>query len=153
MQQTFVFSHGKVVLENGILYIRKTKPSYTLSEALLAILPFTFAARFVLYLEDEDSSKRNAGLVITGFLVVSYLLLNITTYYTLLFKRSFSNRIPVKNINASRVEEDNNGLEVHFFLQLKSGRERKITFRKLEKQYEELAVALSQYNPIRNFAC
>lgn len=153
MQQTFVFSNGKVVLENGIMYIRKTKPALTVSEALHAILPFTFAARFVLYLFQDESPKRNSGLVLFGFMFVIYLLLNFVTYYNFLFKRSFANRIPIQNIQSSRLEEDTNQLEVHLFLRLTSGRERKISFRKLEKQYEELTIALAQSLPITKLAC
>ncbi|NTS43398.1 hypothetical protein HRG84_21140 [Flavisolibacter sp. BT320] len=151
MREEFFYSYGKVVLENGILHIRKVKPSYSVSEALVAIFPLTFAIRFVIYLFDEVSPRRNMGLVITGFLVFLYMLLNLSTYYKFIFKRSFANRIPVQAIESCRVEEDNNGLEVHLLLHLKSGRERKVTFRKLEKQYEELAVSLSHYSPVGNF--
>lgn len=145
MHKTFIFSYGKVILENGILYIRKTKPSLTVSQALNALLPVLFATRFVFYLLEEPSPKRNVGVVLFGCLVVLHVLLNGGEIYKFLFKRSFRNRIPINKILSVRTEDDPNELEVHLFLQLPSGRERKITFRKLENQHEALALALSEY--------
>ncbi|MBB1284737.1 hypothetical protein HRH25_10180 [Flavisolibacter sp. BT320] len=48
-------------------------------------------------------------------------------------------------ITATRTEEDPNELELHLYLKLQSGRERKITFRKLENQHEAFVLALSEY--------
>lgn len=145
MQQTFIFSYGKVILENGILYIRKTRPSLTVSQALNAILPVLFAARFVFYLMEDPSPKRNVGVVLFGCLMVLHVLLNSGSIYTFVFKRSFRKRIPIHKIISVRTEDDPNELEVHLFLQLASGRERKITFRKLENQHEAFVLALSEY--------
>jgi hypothetical protein len=145
MQQTFVFSYGKLVLENGILYIRKTKPALTVSQTLNAFLPVIFAARFVFYLLEDPSPKRNVGVILFGCLVVLHVLLNSGELYKFLFKRSFRKRIPLHKIKATRTEDDPNELEVHLYLQLQSGRERKITFRKLENQHEAFVLALSEY--------
>ena len=145
MQQTFIFSYGKVVLENGVLYIRKTSPSLTVSQALNALLPFIFATRFVFYLLEDPSPKRNVGILLFGCLMVLHILLNSGEFYRFLFKRSFRKRIPITKIIATRTEVDPNELEVHLYLQLQSGRERKITFRKLEHQHEALVLALSEY--------
>ena len=108
-------------------------------------MPVLFATRFVFYLLEEPSPKRNVGVVLFGCLVVLHVLLNSGEIYKFLFKRSFRNRIPINKILSVRTEDDPNELEVHLFLQLPSGRERKITFRKLENQHEALALALSEY--------
>ncbi len=60
----------------------------------------------------------------------------LPSLYKLIFKTSFSKRIPLENIAAVEVKEDANGLETQVLLFLKNKRVRTVTFRKLENQYE-----------------
>ncbi|MDQ3278948.1 MAG: hypothetical protein M3Q06_11520 [Bacteroidota bacterium] len=152
MQQEFISSYGKVVLENRVLFVRKLKPSLTFSEGSWVLFRVFIVARFVIYLFEDDSPKRNASLVVLGLLSLFYGFELGSKLYKMLTKQSFANRIPLQKIKSYRLEEDTNGLEVHLFLQLHTGRERKIAFRKLEKQHEELMIILAQNQPASSFA-
>lgn len=152
MQQEFISSYGKVILENNVLFIRKRKPSLTFSEVARVLFPVILITRFVLYFFEEDSPKQSVGLVIFGVLSLFYGLELGHKLYRILIRQSFANRIPLHKIKSHRLEEDANGLDMHLFLQLRSGRERKISFRKLEKQYEGLLSILAQNESVTNFA-
>ena len=65
--------------------------------------------------------------------------------YKAVFQQSFARRIPLRRLNFFRLEADPNGLETHLYLTLRSGRERKISIRTREKEFEALAEVLSCY--------
>jgi hypothetical protein len=148
MQQAFITSTGKVYLENEILFIRKLKPSLTFSQVATVAFPVFIILRFIMYVFENNTLERNVGLVVLGFLSLFYGMELGYKLFKAVWTRSFSNRIALQQIQSFRTEDDANGLEVHLFLRLRSGRERKITFRKLEKQYEELILILSPYLPL-----
>ena len=150
MQQEFISTHGKVILENDVLYIRKLKPSLALSQFVTISFPVLIIIRFVLYIFEENSPKRNMALVVLGLLSVFYGIELSLKLYKAVFKQSFAKRILLANIRSYHLEEDVHDLDVYVYLQLKSGRERKITFRKREEQHEELITALSQYLAVPN---
>ena len=152
MQQEFISSYGKVILENNIVFIRKIKPSLTFSEVVRVMAPVFFLIRFVFYIFEDNTPERNFGLVLFGLLSILHGIEPGYDLYKALFTKSFAKRIPLQKIHGYRVEDDANCLEVHLFLQLRSGRERKITFRKLEEQHEKLISFLPQSKPVSNFA-
>jgi hypothetical protein len=152
MQQTFISAYGKVVIENKILYVRNLKPVLTYQQFTKIAVPVLFIIRFIFYFFEEDTPKRNVGLVLTGFLSFFWGINLLYLAYKALFLQSFSKRIPLLTILSYRIEDDPNELETHLYLKLRSGKERKLTFRTLEKQYEALAEQLSQYLASPKFA-
>ena len=152
MKQTFFTAYGKAVIENHTLFIQNTKSVPSSKWVLEILLPFLFIIQFVTLLVEDPSPKRNARLVLVGFVVFFNLFVICPAVYKILFRRSFARRIPLQKIVGFRTKDDPNELEVHVYLQLQSGKERKITFRKLEKQYEALTGSLSQHLPLLKFA-
>ncbi|RYZ59064.1 MAG: hypothetical protein EOO14_08865 [Chitinophagaceae bacterium] len=142
MKQEFVTTTGLVSIEQGL--VRFERKVLSMNYQLLAEigLPIFFVLRFFSLLEKDTSPMKNIGLLIYGILSLMGI---ISLLYTV-FKRSFSNQIFVQNIRSYRVQEQANGLEVQLTLILKSGRERIVTFRKLENQVEPFVNALSSAN-------
>ena len=141
MRQEYVTSHGAIILENNIIHIRKKIKGIQYRVFFEIFIPVFFIARFVLKLMEDPSPSRHVGIILLGFL--SLLSLGPLLYN--LFRRSYANRIEIRNIQSYKTEDDGNGLEVHLILRLSSGRERIISFRKRENQLESFIAALNYY--------
>jgi hypothetical protein len=152
MSQTFISAFGKVIIENEKLYIRNVKSSFSYSDFFHIAWHLFIPIRFVMYLFEDVSPKRNVGVLLFGFMSIPSLFTLGSLLYRALFKESFAKRILLKQIVSLKTEEDPNELEVHLYLKLSSGKERKITFRKLEGQHLALSEALSPYLAHPNFA-
>ena len=152
MHQTYISAYGKVIIENGILYVKNLKPVLTFSRFAYIAFRITIILRFVFLFFEDNTPKRNTGLVLFGFLSLFYGIELAFLSFKAVFQQSLAKRIPLRSIRSFRLQEDTNELEIHFYLKLHSGKERKLTFRKLEKQYEVLADALSQYLASPKFA-
>jgi hypothetical protein len=152
MNKTFISAFGKVIMENDKLYIRSVKSSFSYTLFFHIVWHLFIPIRFVLYLFEDVSPKRNVGVLLFGFMSIPSLFTLCNLLYKALYKESFAKRILLKQIVSLRTEEDPNELEVHLYLKLSSGKERKITFRKLEDQHLALSEALSPYLAHPNFA-
>ena len=65
--------------------------------------------------------------------------------YFVLFRKSYSDFIPLNRIISFELKPDEFGLETEVRVHLRNGRYRSIIFRTLEKQYEPFTNMLSQY--------
>jgi hypothetical protein len=140
MKKTFITSKGSIELDRNVLFIRTRKFYFHetgFARIIWALLPLVFLI-LVLCLE-HDPFKFYVRVVFFAIWTIDKMPL----LYRLVLKTSFSNRIPVERIESVEIEEDRNGLEVHLLLRLKNNRVRRIAFRKLEKQYEELLESIS----------
>ena len=145
MQQSFFSVHGKIIIENDVLYIRNIKPVLSFRRFSWFAYRAIILIRFASYLFEYESPKRNTGLVLFGFLSVFHVVELAILAYKAIFQQSFATRIPLRNVASCRWEDDDDGFETRFYLQLYSGKERQIRFRTREKEYEPLADVLSQY--------
>lgn len=145
MEQAFISVYGKVKIEKDVLFIRNVKPVLSLRQFAWVAFRVAILIRFFIYFFEDESPKRNIGLVLFGFLSLFYGIELARLAHKTVFQQSFANRIPLRHIRFYRLQDDANGLETHLFLTLRSGRERKISFRTREKEYEALAERLSHY--------
>jgi hypothetical protein len=141
MRQDYITSTGIVTIEKNIVYIRRKIGGLNYKLLFEFLVPLVFITRFVFKLSEDPSPGRSMGVFVYG---LGSLLTIVPLLYTL-FRKSFSNRIPIQKIQAYKIEEDPNGLEIHLILRLNSGRERIISFRKLEHQLEAFVAALAYY--------
>jgi hypothetical protein len=70
------------------------------------------------------------------------LIIQVPHIINTLFKRSYSNRIPLAHIKSVKSDEDHHGLQITLTLQLKNGRFKQIIFRKLENQHDSFMQAI-----------
>jgi hypothetical protein len=147
MKQEFISSNGKVVIERDNLYFKNIKTPLD-ETAFWKIL--LLAAPLLLFIMNlmRDNPRGYAGAVLWGFLFV----LRLPDLYEFLFQSSYASRIQLRNIVGVEVIPDTAGLEVYLKIQLKSGRYRKIIFRKLEGQYEPLVELIYQRMAQPSFA-
>lgn len=139
MKKVFVSSRGSVEIERDILFI-KNKKSYFFETGFAKIL-WSFlpvVGLIIVFFMEYDPFRFFMRIVLFGLWTID----RIPTLYRLIFKTSFSKRIPLKNIVSVETKEDVSGLEVDVLLHLGNNRVRVIPFRKLEKQYEELLSVL-----------
>lgn len=139
MKKGFVSSRGSVEVERDILFI-KNKKSYFFETgfAKIAYSLIPPIGLFIVFFMDYDPFRFFMRVLLFGI----WTLDRIPSLYRLIFKTSFSKRIPLQNIVSAETKEDIHGLEVDVLLHLRNNRVRVIPFRKLEKQYEELLSVL-----------
>lgn len=148
MKQEYLTSRGKLIVERDVLYIRNLKSSigdtilgltfYPLIALILSVLRFVSA---------EDNMDYFVGLI-WGII----FLANGYSIYDVLFRRSFSKRIPVQRIKSFELKPDQFGLETELIMHLKNGRYRSVFFRTMENQYKPLAEYLSAHQLEPQFA-
>ena len=139
MKQEFVTLYGKAIVERDVLFIRNFDVPFTRTGLFRIIYELAFLGVFVLAFFKDDGPRKYVSLLVWGFL----LLTRFPQWYDILFRRSFANRIPLKNIRSATTENDHHGLNSFVHLQLSNGRTRKIAFRTMEKQYEAFITAIS----------
>lgn len=141
MQQEFITSRGKVVIERNILYINHVKAdpvfSFNIFQGMLLCAWLLFE---VTGLNDGVLSLPSG---IAGTLLF-FNIFNIVPFYKFLFKKCLSNRIPLHRIISYEIKEDYFGLENEIILHLRSGRYKSIAFRKLEKEDVRFLEIISQ---------
>lgn len=130
MKQEFVTSTGTVIVERDVLYVRKKLDVIPRKMVLRNIFALCFLIRFIAAFSEEPVSKRNFEIFLYG--VGTVILLGPIVYD--LVTKSYAKRIPLRQIEFYRTEEDINGLETHVHLTLPLGRTRTFSFRKLENQ-------------------
>lgn len=148
MKQSFVTVYGKAIIENNTLFIRLTDVPFSRSTFAAILREVVFVLVFILQFFREDEIKQKIGIVVWGLLMI----FELPKIYELVFKRSYSNRIPIQNIQSFKSHDHINGLETIVTLYLKSGRQRVIPFRKLENQTGPFLEMLSQYLSIPKYA-
>jgi hypothetical protein len=141
MQQQFITSRGKAVIERDILYINNIKADPVFAFNLLQLIIVC------AWLLSEMTGLGHDVLSIPAEIGGTILILNIfniVPIFKFLFKKCLSNRIPLHRIISYEIKEDDNGLENEVILHLRSGRYKSIAFRKLEKEDERFLEIISQ---------
>ncbi|HEY9361716.1 MAG TPA: hypothetical protein VIQ00_00540 [Chitinophagaceae bacterium] len=141
MQQEFIISRGKAVIERDILYINHIKADPVFSFNIFQIM------LLCAWLLSEVTGLNDGVLSLPAGIVGTILCLNtfnIVPLYKFLFKKCLSNRIPLHRIISYEIKEDYFGLENEVILHLQSGRYKSIAFRKLEKEDERFLEIISQ---------
>ena len=141
MRRDYITSTGIITIEDNVIYIRRKTGHVNYKLLIEFLVPAIFISWFVMNLLYEPLPGKTTILVLYGFAS----LLSLAPLFYTLYRRSFSNRIPIKKIQSYKIEEDTNGLEVHLILKLSYGRERIITFRKLENQLGAFVAALASF--------
>lgn len=142
MKHEFVTLYGKAVIERDVVYIRSV--DIPLSKTSLAIISYNllWIVVFVMQFFREEGPRKYIGIVLFGVLFLS----RFREVYDALIKRSYASRIPLDRIRSVTIEEQEHiGLNVDVILHLKSGRYKKIVFRKLEGQYQPFIGLVSQH--------
>jgi hypothetical protein len=149
MKREFMTLKGKVVIERDFLFIRTLifRPGFTLLMKLF--IPLAIVAMFFVIVVEEKNVPRGFFHI---FLWGVFAMIQLPGLYTMLFKRSYSNRIPLDRIVSFEVKPDTTGLETTVILKLKNGRCRPIKFRTLEKQYEGFIELITQHVTQSQFA-
>jgi hypothetical protein len=141
MKQKFITAKGRVEVERDILFVKTVKFYFfesTFALVLFAVLPLLILP---LMIAAYDEPKDFIRILLWGILTIN----SLPEVYRIAFKKSFATRIPINHVLSFEVRPDMNGLETHVVLRLHSGRERKLTFRTLEKQHEMFTEFLSQH--------
>ena len=136
--QEYITCSGTVSIDKNTLYIRRKGRSFLKRFLSDILLPVFFVSVFVISLFEEPSPRRNVHVLFYGFLALTSLV----PFVFDLVQRSFSNQIVLSDIIAYQLEADDKGKEVRLILQLTSGKERIIHFRKTENEAELFVAAL-----------
>jgi hypothetical protein len=142
MKTAFITVRGRINLERNILFIRTSNLQLSETVAFKFFLAFAPLLVLLLILFEENGPKKYVQVLMWSFLVVA----KINYLYDVLFRLSFSNRIPLSNIVSYDLKDDPNGLETIVTLQLKSGRKRILVFRTLEGEYEPFLETIAQHS-------
>jgi hypothetical protein len=133
VKKKFITSKGSIELEYNVLFIKNRKVYF--QETGFARITWNglpVVLLILVFFMSYEPFRFYTHLVLYGIWTIDRL----PSLYKLIFKTSFSKRIPLENIAAVEVKEDANGLETQVLLFLKNKRVRTVTFRKLENQYE-----------------
>ncbi len=144
MKKEFISSKGKVIIERDTLYIRNTIYYFWdtgIGRISRSILP-PLCIILILVFDTSEPFKIFTRVVMFACFTFLYSM----DLFNLIFRYSYSNRIPLKRIVSIDSKEDENGLETNLFLLLKNGRKRKIAFRTLEHQHEGFISEISSFN-------
>lgn len=144
MKQEFITVRGKAIIEQNILFIRML--DFKIANTIFFELgfPLLILTIFILMIASNTDGKENYLIVIFWGL---FALSQLPRLFDLLFKRSYSNRIPLDRIKSYELKKDPSGLETNVILKLSSGRYRCLRFRNLENQFERFVAILSEYIP------
>ena len=139
MKQEFVTLYGKAIIERNVLFLRSPYLPFDKTAFVEIAFAFLWIAVFILQFFSDEGPRRYLGIVMWGILLITRL----PYIYNTLFKKSYANRISLSAIRSIKTEEDHHGLQVTVTLYLKSGRFKRIIFRKLENQHDNFIQALS----------
>ena len=145
MKQEFTTLYGKAIVERGVLHFRSPYlPFYKTAFAEIGY-EILWLSWFPLRLFTSDKPMDYFVAGVIGILVLT----RIPTMFDKFLKRSYSSRIPLSWIvSVDTADDDPHGLHITVRLFLKSGRYKKIRFRKLENQHEPFVVSLSQHSSV-----
>lgn len=148
MKQEFTTTYGSVVIERKVLFIRNVDVPFSRTAFAQIAWEFIFIVVFALQFYRSDGPIYYVRMALWGMVLIS----RFPNLLDLLVRRSYANRIPIRNIVSVTREEDKSGLQVIVRLHLVNGRSRKIFFRKLENQAESFMEQLSPLISAPKFA-
>lgn len=141
MKQEFVTLYGRAVIEGDTLFFRSPYLPFTKTPFAQIGYELVFVLAFVMQFYREPGARRNMGIVVFGFLLLTHL----PALYQKLVKDSYATRIPLSRIISVEAADDHHGLQTAVTLHLKNGRHKKVTFRKLEGQMGAFIQAVSTH--------
>lgn len=150
MNQEYITSTGRVIVERDVLHLRYENKPFSQS-AFFDFLPVVLLILPLLHLADFENNPR-------WFFRMFFYLTLVSMYgsklYDVIFRKSFATRIPVTNIRKieTKPDETASGLETKLLLYLQSGRIRTIVFRTREHQWEPLSEYLSSHISVPGLA-
>ena len=149
MDPEFVSVRGKVIFNNQRLLIQnlRTDIRHTIVGEVTVPLIVLSAAFFSFWFPSKAF-----GYLGTIIFLALFFSSHFKQLYIIVFRKSYSDYIPLNRIVSFELKPDEFGLETEVRLHLKNGRYRSIIFRTLEKQYETFAEHLSQHLAPPQFA-
>ena len=143
MKQEFITTQGKVIIEDGIIRVKKL-----IHRSNSEFNYYIFGIFYAVYLLGSDPKILPLVYIllgITGFVFLVYL-------FELFFLKAWKNNFPIEQIKSYRVSRDHIGLETRVTLVLKSNRQKEIVFRNHEHQLDGFLEAVTQYITQTQFA-
>lgn len=141
MKQEFITSLGKVEKIRDVLFIKNLDFHFHHTLLYELFLPLGWIFLTVIRTLTAENNLDYIQALITSILSI----LHGFPLYDVVFKRSFSNRIPLNRINSTEIKKGPSGLETLVILHLQSGRYKKIRFRTMEMQHEAFLESISTY--------
>ncbi|MGZ8543954.1 MAG: hypothetical protein ACXWV0_01595 [Flavisolibacter sp.] len=143
MNQEYITTAGKVIVERDILYVRTQKNHFT-QTIFFDFLPLVLMVLPILHFVYFENNPR---WYLRMFLYLSIFFMYGGNLYYVIFKKSFANRIPIQRIKMFDIKPDEtaSGLETKVQLHLSSGRIKTIVFRTREHQWEPFTEYLSSH--------
>lgn len=142
MDKELITSGGKIIFNDKRLLIQNLKFDFrqtAIGEMTRPMMILTTAiVSFLL-------PGKAYGYLATVIVLALFFSSSFRQLYIVLFKKSYSNYIPINRVNSFELKPDEFGLETEVRLHLRNGRYRSIIFRTLEKQYEPFTEQLLQY--------
>jgi hypothetical protein len=145
MRQEYATQYGKVIRENGTLYVR----SYYVPFAQTALaelgveLVWLLSFAMIIGLPYGSDAKTKAR-IITWCILIAF---RIPTMYKKFFKRSWSSRIPLSRIKSFETVPDEHNLVTTVNLHFTNGRYRPIPFRTNETALADFTAMLASVQP------
>ena len=136
MRQEFIYTRGKIIVENDLLLIKHTEKRIVSGLPFQVLMILAITGLFVQRILDNS-------WIIGTFFVGAFSIMGLIVLYDLLKNNHFSNTIPLNKISSYAVKPGGSELEMDVILSMRSGRYKTIPFRTLEKQHEEFAGWLS----------
>jgi hypothetical protein len=127
MKQEFITTNGKVIMEDGVLHVKKLIHRTTSGSYF-----FAFWVTYAIFSLDHESKARPLLYVLVILLAIM-ILIYLAEF---LFITSWKKKISMSDIRTYKLNKDASGLETDVILTLRSGRRKKITFRNLENQMD-----------------
>lgn len=142
MDQEFVTSAGKVIVNNKRLLIQDMKVNFAKTAIGQITIPALFLILIVFSFVDPGKPFSFIAPVIFSGVFLFYYSKQL---YVAVFRKSYAGYIPVNRIKSLELKPDGFGLETEVRLYLRNGRYRSIDFRTLENQHEPFTEFISHY--------
>lgn len=143
MKQEFITTQGKVIIEDGMVRVKKL-----IHRSNNEFTYLVFSIFYVAYLLGTDSKVLPLVYILLG--IIGFLFLAFL--FELIFLKAWKNKFPVNHIKSYRVNRDHIGLETKVTLVLKSNRQKEIVFRNHEHQLDGFLEAVTQHITQTQFA-
>jgi len=150
MNQEYITSSGKLIVQKDVLYVRTQKDLFT-QPIFFDFLPVLLIIVPVIHLVYFENNPRWYFRMVFYF---GLFLMYGKNIFNVLFKKSFATRIPVSRIRMFEIKPDEtaSGLETKLLLHLNSGRIKTIAFRTRENQLEPFTEYLTSHIPSTQLA-
>jgi len=143
MKQEFITTNGKVIIDDGVIHVKKLV-HHSSGEFNFLI----FWTMYILFLLIDETKIRPLLYIVLGLLALAFLIM----IFERVFIKSWKKKIPLANIKSYRVNKDVAGLETKVVLFLRSGRQKEIVFRNHDHQLDPFLDIVTQQITQTQFA-